>query len=169
MSAAIPIVSELMHQPLVSVGPGASVEEAIQLAKSKGIHHVPIVQSGKLLGMVCTCDLGSARPDLRVLQLARRNVVTVEPDCSTADAARLMVTSVVGSLVVRNGDGLWGIVTRSDLVQADEALASVLAELKCAACQSTRHLRPGPGDGYLCVHCAERASASHWFDEGCGG
>jgi CBS domain-containing protein len=157
-----------MHQPLVSVGAGASVDEALTLATSKGIHHVPIVQGGKLLGMVCTCDLGSARPDLRVLQLARRNVVTVEPDCSVADAARTMVAGVVGSLVVRNRDGLWGIVTRSDLMRADDDVAGLLSALHCSACGSTRHLQQGPGDSYLCVQCAERASASHWFDEGYG-
>ena len=169
MSAALQIISELMHQPLVSVGPGARVDEALTLARSKRIHHVPIVQDGKLLGLVCTCDLGSARLDLPALQLARRNVVTVEPNCTAADAARLMVTNVVGSLIVRNRDGLWGIVTRSDLARADEYLASLLSALRCSACGSTRHLQQGPGDGYLCVQCAERARASHWFDEGYGG
>lgn len=168
MSATNPIVSELMHQPLLSVGPGASVDEVMALAKSKGIHHVPIVQEGKLLGMVCTCDLGAARKDLRALQMARRQVITVLPDCPASDAAKLMLDNAVGSLVVSNRDGLWGIVTRHDLVHADEKLAEILAEGHCAACQSTHHLRPGPGDTFLCVHCAERAAASHWFDEGGG-
>ena len=169
MSASTQIVSELMHQPLVSAPPGASVDEVMTLAKSKGIHHVPIVQGSKLLGIVCTCDLGAARKDLRALQLARRHVVTVKPDCPAPAAAKLMLEEAVGSLLVGNADGLWGIVTRDDLMQADAELASLLAPVHCSACQSTHHLRPGPGDSYLCVHCAERASSTHWFDEGAGG
>lgn len=165
MSATSPIVSELMHQPLLSVGPGASVDDVVTLAKRKGIHHVPIVKEGKLLGMVCTCDLGAARKDLRALQLAHRQVITVRPDCPASDAAKVMMENAVGSLVVSNRDGLWGIVTRNDLVRADETLAHLLLDGHCAACQSTRHLRPGPGDTYLCASCAEQAAASHWFDE----
>lgn len=159
-------VSELMRQPVVAVGPGASVREVLELAKSRGIHHVPIVQHGKLLGLVCTCDLKAAAPDLHALQLARRNVVTASPDCSAEDAARLMMTQVVGSLLIVNGDGVWGIVTRQDLARADAELAALLARVQCSACQSTRHLQRGPGDTFLCAACAERASASHWFDEG---
>jgi acetoin utilization protein AcuB len=168
MSAVTQIVADLMHQPLVSVGPGASVDEVMTLAKSKGIHHVPIVKEGKLLGLVCTCDLGSARKDLPALQIARRQVIAVEPDCPAADAAKLMADKAVGSLIIRNRDGLWGIVTRHDLLRADRALAELLGESHCAACQSTHHLRQGPGETYLCVQCAERAAASHWYDEGGG-
>lgn len=168
MSASNPIVSELMHQPLHSVGPSARVDDVLTLAKTKGIHHVPIVQRGKLLGIVCTCDLSAARQDLKALQLARRQVVTVLPSCTASDAAKLMMDHAVGSLVVSNRDGLWGIVTRHDLMNADETLASLLAEGHCAACQSTHHLRQGPGETYLCAQCADRAAASHWFDEGGG-
>jgi CBS domain-containing protein len=169
MSAATQIVSELMHQPLTSVGPGASVEEVMAVAKSKGIHHVPIVKDGKLLGLVCTCDLEGARKELKALQRARRHVLTVKPDCPVMDAAKLMRENAVGSLIVANRDGLWGIVTRHDLMLADEALAEVLADLHCASCNSTHHLRQGPGDTYLCVKCEENAAASHWFDQSSAG
>jgi CBS domain-containing protein len=165
MAAAPQIVSEIMHQPLASVGPGASVAEVITLTETAGIHHVPIVKAGKLLGLVCTCDLDGAGNQLKALQLARRQVVTVKPDCSTTDAAQLMREHAVGSLVVSNRDGLWGIVTRHDLMKADTELAKLLAELHCVACGSTHHLRQGPDDAYLCVTCSQRATATHWFDE----
>jgi predicted transcriptional regulator len=168
MPQAAQMVSELMRQPVVTVGPGASVQEVLDVAQSKGIHHVPIVQRGRLLGLVCTCDLKTARPDVRVLQLARRNVVTAPPDCSAADAARLMMTNVVGSLLIANGDGVWGIVTRHDLVRANTELAALLADDQCATCKSSHHLQRGPGHTLLCASCAERASASHWFEEGGG-
>lgn len=168
MSPATQMVSELMSQPVVSVGPGASVEEVRALAKSRGVHHVPIVQRGKVLGVVCTCDLTEASPDLRVIQLARRNPVTAEPNCSATDAAKLMKDNAVGSVLIANRDGLWGIVTRDDLSRAGAHLARSLAELECAACHSKHHLRQSAGDTFLCAACADRANATHWFDEGGG-
>ena len=167
-TAATEMVSQFMHQPVFSVGPGASVQEVMALARAKGIHHIPIVQRGKLLGLVCTCDLHEARPTLPVLSLARRNVVTALPDCSAGDAARLMMTNAVGSVVVCNPDGVWGIVTRQDLAQARPELAALLAEGHCAACGACEHLRLGPGDTFLCATCSERARARHWYDDGCG-
>jgi CBS domain-containing protein len=166
--AATERVSQFMHQPVVTVGPAASVEEVLALARGKGIHHIPIMQRGKLLGLVCTCDLNDALPTLPALHLARRNVVTASPDCSAGDAARLMMTNAVGSVVICNRDGVWGIVTRNDLAQARPELAVLLAEGLCAACGAREHLRLGPGETFLCVTCAERANASHWYDDGYG-
>lgn len=164
MSAGTQMVSELMRQPVVTVGPGATVKEVRALAEKQGIHHVPIVQRGRLLGVVCTCDLRDARSDLRVLQLARRNVVTAEPNLSARDVAKLMRDQTVGSVLISNRDGLWGIVTRSDLAQADAELAGLLATLECASCQATHHLRSSGGATLLCIACAERLSSQHWFE-----
>jgi len=169
MSATTVIVSQLMHQPVVTVGPGASVNEVMALAEGNGVHHIPIVKGRKLLGIVCTCDLTGARPDVPALQRARRNVVTAQPDCSAHDAAQLMMSNEVGSLVISNRDGLWGIVTRQDLVRSDSKLADLLADVHCAVCQAEQHLRPGPGETLLCVNCLDRANERHWFDEGAGG
>lgn len=163
------LVCELMHQPVVTVGPGARVDEVMDLARREGVHHFPIVKRGKLLGLVCTCDLADARPELHVIQLARRQVVTALPDCRAEEAARLMGEHAVGSVVIANGDGVWGILTRSDLAHAGGNLAGLIAEAACSVCGATRHLRPGPNASLLCVQCEERANASAWFDEGGNG
>jgi predicted transcriptional regulator len=168
MSAVKQLVSDLMRQPVVTVGPGASVGEVTTLAKDRGIHHVPIVQRGKVLGIVCTCDLAEASPEVRALALARRNVITALPDASASDVARLMTNNAVGSVLITNRDGLWGIVTRDDLALASADLADLLDGVRCTACQSTHHLREGAGETLLCAACAERARASHWFEEGGG-
>lgn len=168
MQQSTQIVAGLMHQPVVTVGPAASVEEVRAVAEREHIHHVPIVQSGKLLGMVCTCDLETAASGVRVLQLARRNVVTAEPNQTPAEVAKLMRDNAVGSVLIANRDGIWGIVTRDDLAHADAELAALLAGFECAMCHSTHHLRQSDGEGFVCASCADRASSSHWFDEGAG-
>lgn len=168
MQAATEMVCRFMHQPVIGVAPGASVEEVLALAREKRIHHIPIVKKGRVLGLVCTCDLNEARSSLPALQLARRNVVTALPSCSAGDAARLMVQNAVGSVLIANRDGLWGIVTRKDLAEAGPDLAELLVGNACAACGAGQHLRPGPGETFLCVACTERANASHWYDDGGG-
>jgi CBS domain-containing protein len=165
MHAATQMVSELVRQPVITVGAGASVGEVLALAQSKGIHHVPIVQGSKLLGLVCTCDVSGAEPEVRALQLARRNVITALPNASAREAAALMIRHAVGSVLVANRDGLWGIVTRRDLAGADAELAALLAESRCSLCGKSEHLRSGWGESLLCVTCAERASATHWYEE----
>lgn len=164
MSAVSQMVSEVMRQPVVTLGPGATVEDVTTLVKTHGIHHVPIVQRGKLLGIVCTCDVAGARPNLRALQFARRNVVTAQPDASVTDVARLMMEHAVGSVVIANRDGLWGIITRDDVAYSSAELAGLLDEERCASCHSTHHLRQTAGKTLLCTACADRASAKHWFE-----
>jgi len=164
MSAVCQMVSEVMRQPVVTIGPGATVEDVTTLVTTHGIHHVPIVQRGKLLGIVCACDVAGSRPDLRALPFARRNVVTAQPDSSVADVARLMIKHAVGSVLIANGDGLWGIVTRDDVAYLSAELAALLDETRCASCRSTHHLRQVAGDTLLCKACADRANASHWFE-----
>jgi len=84
-------VSELMHMPVLTIGPSARAHDVLALAQAQGVHHFPIVQHQKLLGLVCTCDLEELAPDAGVLQVAWRHVITLPHDGSSSDAARLMV------------------------------------------------------------------------------
>jgi hypothetical protein len=68
----------------------------------------------------------------------------------------------VGSIVVVDDDGVCGIVTREDLVQADPELDQLLFEARCVACGARRHLRPGPDGQCLCRSCQTRARDSDW-------
>jgi CBS domain-containing protein len=59
----------LVSRPLISVGRGATVEEAAQVMIKNRIHKLPVIERGKLLGMVTITDLAvflspSRRPGL---------------------------------------------------------------------------------------------------------
>jgi len=60
-------------------------------------------------------------------------------------------------------------LTAAAMLGDRKRLAELLAESQCAACKTSHHLQRGPGNTFLCVGCAERASSSHWFDEGGSG
>jgi CBS domain-containing protein len=50
-------VGDLMSAPLVTIGPEAEVVEAFDLMTREGIRRLPVVQDGRLVGIVAERDL----------------------------------------------------------------------------------------------------------------
>jgi CBS domain-containing protein len=161
-------VSALMSRPVLTIGPDARAGEVLALAGSAGVHHFPIVEQGKLVGIVCTCDLQELSSEAKVLQVAWQHVITLRPEASLSDAARLMALQGVGSIVVSDAEGVHGIVTRADLLRADPELDRLLLDARCAACGARSHLRPGPAGQCLCQSCQARAKDGVGLDLGDG-
>jgi acetoin utilization protein AcuB len=156
MKANHECVSQLMSTPVVSVEPRMHVGEVLKLADSHCIHHFPIVDDEGLVGMVCTCDLEGARPEQSVSQFAHRDTVTVTPQSSATEAAAKMLAHGVGSVVVVDEEGVWGILTRDDLA---ETAPELMPKTHCAVCSTRQHLRRRPGGPLLCTACEARANA----------
>ena len=57
-------VQEIMSKPLIVVKPETEVEEVIKLMFDRKIKKIPIVEGGKLLGLVTFTDLLSFQPQL---------------------------------------------------------------------------------------------------------
>src|SRR6185295_12782368 len=99
--------------------------ENIDTAMDKfGFHHIPVVDDGKLVGLVTRGSLGSSshldptaaareerlRRHLFVRDVMVTEVRTAHPDTSITDAARLMRDARIGCLpIVEAGDRLVGI------------------------------------------------------------
>jgi CBS domain-containing protein len=163
------LVSSLMQRSVIAIDPDLSVFDALTLAHARGVHHLPLVTAGKLVGIVCTCDLREAPPQSRVSGFAKRDVVTVSGETTAADAARTLQRSAVGSaVVVTDRARVAGILTRDDLIHADARLAELMAESRCESCGTRHHLRLCPDGWFLCVECRERARGDDWFDIGGG-
>lgn len=161
-------LADVMSMPVRAIEPDSCARHVLALAESEGVHHFPIVEAGRLVGIICTCDVEELQPDVGVLQVAWRHVVTLPSGGSLADAARLMTLHGVGSIVVVDDDELCGIVTRDDLVRADPELDHLLFEARCSACGGRSHLRPGPAGQYLCRSCQACAHDSNWLELGHG-
>jgi CBS domain-containing protein len=54
------LVHEIMSSPAVSVGPGTTVAECMELMTGKFIRHLPVVDAGTLLGCVSIGDVVKA-------------------------------------------------------------------------------------------------------------
>jgi predicted transcriptional regulator len=97
--------------------------------------------------------LDGARPDQPVYQFAHREPVTVPPEAKAHEAAARMMRQGVGSVVVADHEGVWGILTREDLA---ETVPELMRSIHCQSCGTRKHLRPGPGHTLLCPACATR-------------
>jgi CBS domain-containing protein len=123
-----------MHSPAIVVTPDTCVPAASALMKERGIRHLPVVENGRLVGIVSRGDLreasisASANADtyefnfllsrLTVGRLMTRKVVTITPDAPIVYAAELMTECKIASLPVVDPDGaVVGIITESDLLK----------------------------------------------------
>jgi len=114
------LVRDVMTRRLVTIAPETSCDEARRLMDEHGIRHLPVVASGRLVGMVSDRDVRSAGAwDMVAGQIMTPEPVTVTPETRVEHAARLMLDARFGSLPVTDvGHTLIGIVTYTDLLRA---------------------------------------------------
>lgn len=86
-----------------------------------GFHRVPVVDDGKLVGIVSDRDLREhvgSLGDVRVNGVMTKTVVSVAPTTMLEQAANLLVKHKIGALPVVEHGKLAGIITASDLLRA---------------------------------------------------
>lgn len=107
----------------VTVEPGDSLDTAWEEMELSMIRHLPVVERGKLVGVLSQRDLLAERADpggdIRVRDLMHDDLVTVAPDLPAYEAAYLILRYAIGSVPVVDASGaLVGIVTDTDFVRA---------------------------------------------------
>ena len=128
------LVRDWMTKDPVVVAPDTPVLEAIRLLKEKGFRRLPVMEGGRLVGLVTDKDLKDAMPSkattlsvwemnyllakLTVREVMARPVVTVEADAPLEKAALLMEERKIGGLPVMEGERLVGIITVTDVLRA---------------------------------------------------
>lgn len=137
---------DIMSSPVIGIGPDATVREIAALLLDRRIGAVPVLEDGRLLGMVSEADLlhrheigTEASPRswwLRLLgneatledyvksharrarDVMTRKVVSVADEAPVATIVSLLERHAVKRLPVMRGEQVVGIVSRSDLVRA---------------------------------------------------
>lgn len=132
-------VSEVMTSPVHVIGPDAPAWEAIALMRSHHIRRLPVVEDGRLVGIVTWTDVVRVRPPMlggqwaiphleaavHVRHLMTPSPHTIGPEFPVDEAAALMRRLKVGGLPVIDGDRVVGIVTESDLFEAFARILSL--------------------------------------------
>lgn len=111
-------VEELMVRDVAHAELPGSRDEVLDILKTKHISGVPIVKNDELVGIVTRTDLLKNPEEEQIAILMSRNPITITPDKSIVEAARLIVENNVRRLPVVEDHSLVGLITIADLVGA---------------------------------------------------
>jgi len=111
-------VGDLMSNPVITVASGTSMEEVAAILKEEGCTGVPVVDAGRLVGIISRRDFrkvkGAGRMKNPVKAFMSTKNITIGPENSLMEAARLMVKHDIGRLPVIQDNQVVGIISRSD-------------------------------------------------------
>jgi len=135
------LVRDRMKSPVVTVSPDMPIHEALSIMKQAQIRHIPVLQDGKLVGIVATEDLVFAHPSpatslsiwemnyllskITVKEVMTEEVITVDMDTPIEEAASIMAEHKIGSIPVTNKGKLVGIITETDLFKIFPELLAI--------------------------------------------
>jgi CBS domain-containing protein len=124
-------VRDIMSSPVICVDSLTTVTDAHILMKDHKIRRVPVIDDGKLVGMLTQGDVRGAMPSevttlnraeeeylikqLKVERVMSREIIVASEEMTLADAARLLVQYKIGGLPVLTDDKVVGMVTESDI------------------------------------------------------
>lgn len=124
-------VKDWMTPDPVTIDPQTTLPEANRLMKECNVRRLPVIEKGKMVGIVTLGDIREASPSnatalsiyelnyllarLSVGAIMSRDPLTVSPDTSIEAAARLMLEHKIGGLPVVADGRLVGIITESDI------------------------------------------------------
>lgn len=127
-------VKQFMTSQVFTVSPEDNIADTMALMREKKINRLPVVEKGKLVGIVTDGDLREVSPSpattlsifelnylvakTSVREIAVKKVVTCSPDTKLEDAAVLMRDHEIGSLPVLDNGKLVGIITETDIFDA---------------------------------------------------
>ena len=118
-------VQEAMTSNPTAITPNTTVQEAARLMKSDDVGALPIVEDGRLTCVITDRDLAirgvadGLDSTTSVRELASKDVVTIDPQQSLEEAARLMAEHQIRRLPVVEEDGrLVGMLAQADVAAA---------------------------------------------------
>ncbi len=120
-------VSDIMTRNPITITPQALIPKAARIMLENKITALPVVENGKLVGILTNSDLmsfvinesSSLKKILLVKQYMTDEVVTIDPDTTLLEAHRLVGIKRIRSLPVVLEDRVVGLITRTDLMTSD--------------------------------------------------
>ncbi len=114
----------------VSVNHRESLEKVNDMMQRQGVRHMPVLNDGKLVGVVTERDVRLAKgfrhgtlKDFEAADVLEDNVYITHPDSNLKEVAAEMASRRIGSAIVVEDDRPVGIFTTTD---ACRALSEVL-------------------------------------------
>ncbi len=125
-------VVKRMKRKVITINPDDPIRLAMELMYKNRIRQLPVVEGRKVVGIITDRDLREASASsatslsvwelnylleqVKVKDVMTHDVITVNPETSVEEAARIINDNKIGGLPVVEKDVLVGIITESDLL-----------------------------------------------------
>lgn len=126
-------VRDLMTRDPTTLGRNETLDLAESIMNLGRIRHMPVVDDGRIVGILSQRDLfrsalitalGFGRKTTSALiktipikEVMTENVITISPEASVKEAARVMMEKKIGCLPVVEDQKLIGLVTETDILR----------------------------------------------------
>jgi acetoin utilization protein AcuB len=137
-------ISQYMSRSVVTVTPQTEFHRAFDLMRSRNIHHLPVVDGSRVVGIVAERDLllaaanfGSS--EVPIGEIMRSPAVCVGESALLKEAARLLVVRHIGSLpVLDSKKALVGIITETDIFKIAAGMLRARPVVRKSAAKTVR-------------------------------
>lgn len=118
------IAAEVMQSKVETLSSQVSLDEAIQAFSQSSHRNFPVLEDGKLVGILTQKDLAEApqrhsEQSITVAQIMTPDPVTASPKDTLAHVLHLLNYYRLSALPVTEGHKLIGIITRSDIIRVE--------------------------------------------------
>jgi tRNA nucleotidyltransferase (CCA-adding enzyme) len=161
--------ADVMTAPVRHATPSWTMRRAGELMATWGHGGLPVLQRGKLVGLVTRKDVDKATrhglDHAPVTGFMNRDMIIVSPLVVLSELERLLGTRGVGRLPVVEDGKLLGIVTRKDVLRAEHGDAYLAGRVAGAHPEATARFRTGvqallPGEVSSALHLLGEHAAS---------
>jgi CBS domain-containing protein len=127
------MVRDIMETEVTTLGRNDSLQLAKDIMNLGRVRHFPVVDDGKVVGVVSQRDLYKASlgsvmkygekaqraflEGIAIKEVMSDPPITIAPHASVQEAARLMMEKKIGCLPVLEGSKLVGIITETDMLK----------------------------------------------------
>ena len=136
------LVENWMNPNVITVDADDSMLDATKLLKEHNIRHLPVLEKGKLVGVITDRDLKRASPsdataleahellyliaNIKVREIMTKNPITVPYNFTIEEAAELLLQARISGMPVVDKDGdVIGTITQTDLFKVLISLTGV--------------------------------------------
>ncbi len=127
------IVADVMVRSPVTIAPGETLRQALDLLLLNHVRHLPVVDGSELVGIVTDRDVKRATPSVlsgigredydrvlevtKVFQFMTREPITVAPETRLKAVVEIFLKRRIGALPVVEDGRLVGILSDTDIVR----------------------------------------------------
>ncbi|MFH2092371.1 MAG: CBS and ACT domain-containing protein [Pseudomonadota bacterium] len=138
------LIKNWMSKPVISITGAVSLNDAARIFKTNMISMLPVMENGKLVGIITDGDINKAMPSdattldkfelpalldgVKIGKIMSSPVITIESDHTIYEAAGIMLKKQISGMPVIGCDGaLEGILTKSDIFRGFVSFTGIVA------------------------------------------